>query len=537
MTKQLPFILTGIFVLLLGLAQLLVLPPFEGADEHGHFSMIRQYAAQGFVFDPAKLYIDKTFYEYGDNAPTFYSVLEPYDQNEGYTYRSFFEMPELVKPYRETYADKPFTKKFEASEKQNWQQQHPPLYYMLLSYVQRAVEGLSFLDQFFALRFASYLLAWGGFMIGLWGSLRYSDPAMRKPLLFAYVLYPIFFLQFTPEFARLGNDSLCLFLIGIGWTLFLRSFRNEHDRTNNLLFGLVMGLGLVTKAFFIPIVAGFGVYKLIVMLRDWKDRQLFSRRFDDLVLIGLPLVVFGFWHIYKWRSTGVFLGHFEYKTVYEHGENLWDVFVRRNTEYTVLYGFFGVFMSWTWSGTLSQPRYIDFFQYPYLFFTFWLVARGYLAMFSKKVSHPMWFVHWVLAFFLAGIFHHTFIILCLDNQGGTPGWYIHILAPMVAYLIAFGLAEAWQCLTARILVWMMVPYTLYFFGAVLWQELALYSGCAHQEKLKYLSYYDNAYCLTKGPMVFENLAVIASPVAGVAAFALAMFALAATLLVLRRRTA
>ena len=60
----------------------------------------------------------------------------------------------------------------DAGQIENWQAQHPPLYYYLLAPVYLATKSLSFAGQLFALRAFSCLIAWIGLLVTAVAALR-----------------------------------------------------------------------------------------------------------------------------------------------------------------------------------------------------------------------------------------------------------------------------------------------------------------------------------------------------------------------------
>src|ERR1019366_10533663 len=66
------------------------------------------------------------------------------------------------------------------------------------------------------------------------------------------MLYPLVLPMFFPEFTRIGNDCLCLFLVGVTAFLLSKWLKDENNKRLSVAIGVVLGLGLLTKAFFIP---------------------------------------------------------------------------------------------------------------------------------------------------------------------------------------------------------------------------------------------------------------------------------------------
>ena len=240
-------------ILLIGLGYTAILPPFEGFDEYAYYSSIRQIADTGTMPLFGKSFIDQKIVRYLETAPTSWGTLHPpFEQADRKTYAAFFKDAKAVDYYRRHWS-RAADWSFAASAMQNWESQHPPLYYLLVAPLMKGTEGLTLPTQVLVLRIFSYLLAFLGLMIG-WRATALVFP--RTDLTAGYLFYPFIFPMFFGEFARIGNDSLCLLLFAVIYSLTLRNIGQSLDRATALATGVCFGLGLLTKAFFIPALAG-----------------------------------------------------------------------------------------------------------------------------------------------------------------------------------------------------------------------------------------------------------------------------------------
>src|SRR5262249_11248742 len=116
--------------------------------------------------------------------------------------------------------------------------------------------------------------------------------------------FPLLIPQFFPEMARLGNDSLCLLFMGIAWALTIRLLQHERQLRQSLALGAVLGLGLLTKAFFLPISAGITA---LLAERWWRDR--FRSKARDVVAVAvLASLIGGWWYVRSYVLFGSFVG-------------------------------------------------------------------------------------------------------------------------------------------------------------------------------------------------------------------------------------
>jgi hypothetical protein len=237
---------TSLAIFLIGLGYIALLPPFEGFDEYAHYSSIRQIADTGKLPVYGESFVDQNVEQYMNIAP----------MPGGTTYQAFFANAETVANYQH-YRRLAANWIFAPGSIKNWEAQHPPLYYLLMAPIMRAAEQLSLPTQMLMLRSVSYVLAFVGLMIGWRATWRGAVP---DGAVAGYLFYPILIPMFFGEFARIGNDSLCVFLIGLIYSLALRlEYQDEFDPKNAFALGICFALGLLTKAFFIPVLAGYAL--------------------------------------------------------------------------------------------------------------------------------------------------------------------------------------------------------------------------------------------------------------------------------------
>src|SRR5579862_1469748 len=220
-------------IFLLGLGYLAILPPFEGFDETAHYSGMRQIAYTGTIPLRGHSFIDRFVERYQQNAPMPWgSGSPPFDRTGSMTYPSFFAdrlAVENYKVYRSVAAEK-----FAPSSFENWEWQHPPLYYLFMAPLVLLTAPLPFATQIFILRTVSYLLAFTGFLAG-WIAVRtFAGKTIPYGIATGYLFYPMIAPMFFPEFARLGNDSLCLFILGITCIFSLRFFYGDESEKKKL---------------------------------------------------------------------------------------------------------------------------------------------------------------------------------------------------------------------------------------------------------------------------------------------------------------
>lgn len=503
--------LTIVAILLIGIGYVAMLPPFEGFDEIAHYSSVRQIADTGKLPVYGRSYIDQAVEAYEKHGPMAWGTgKSPFDKTGHMIYPSFFADKAAVLYYRR-YRDAAASESFNPGTAQNWEAQHPPLYYVLMAPIMRATEHFSFLTQIFILRLSSFLLAWAGFVIG-WRAVRsYERTAISFGLAEGYLYFPFIVPMFFGEFARIGNDSLCLLLLGLVFGLSLAiCTREQGSLLKSLIIGLLLGLGLLTKAFFLPILAGYGCF---MGFRTWQarhEKKLFNHRLAILGLVTIPaLIVGGGWYVYEFVAFGSPTGSGESIYIARHG-GLLATLAQTFSLSTLIRDVIGIAVSWSWAGSWSLVRVSPTLHIPLLIFS-GLSAVAYVMEARRyRLGEPIWLIAWVLVPFLAGLLYHILVVLALGTSG-TPGWYLNILAPFLALAFSYGLERMRRHSIGLSLVLLGLFYAAYFLGVALWSQMALFAACAVKGSDKLYLFAGHLYCLDRPSEVMGNLAVIAWP--------------------------
>ncbi|HXQ41198.1 MAG TPA: hypothetical protein VN821_08025 [Candidatus Udaeobacter sp.] len=498
-------------VALTGIAHVAFLPPFEGFDETGHFSYIQQIADQGRIPRAGIDRISADLDAY--RGPRPYTHVPPFENNGGSTYKTYFaaDLPGPLMPIDRAYAP---------GRGLNGEAQHPPLYYLLLAPLYWLGHGWSWPALLLLLRTASWGLAVAGFAIGCRATQRqlraFDTPA---PLLLLVPAWPFLFPQFFPEMARLGNDSLCLLLMGIGWALLPR-FLERKAAKDVLLMGAILGLGLLTKAFFLPIDAGLALLFAYMALsrRDWHMARA------GAAAIGLAAAIGGGWYLYKLISLGSLIGSNDMLNAARQG-NLMGRIVADFSPGGFLQGMGQVAVSFAWAGSWSFGRFPPIFALPVILLALlpalaWLRRLRHLPV---EAAAPLF----IVGPFLLGLAYYRLTQMTLLGGGaGTPGWYLHILAGPLTLALVLG----WRW---RFGLSVLAIYALGFHAAVWAMQLSLFSGCAYKAGAYKYTQLDWSGCF----IVPSRLAVLGYPLlGGIALLAGLVLAAGTTIWFYRQRT-
>jgi len=512
------FCLLALAILLIGIGHMAFLPPFEGFDEIAHYSSIRQIADTHTIPIYGRSYLGNDIIDYQLHGPMHYAITPPYNENGGMIYPYFFKEPGLTQTYEKMYREPTQRKQFTPSTEENWQAQHPPLYYLIMAPLMKASDFLPFVTQLFVLRFVSFLMAFAGLMIGLWGSLKYTAPSMRSSIATGYLLYPLIVPMFYSEFGRLGNDGLCLFLMGVIWVLLLHHFNNEREWKPALALGVVFGIGLLTKAFFMVILAGFAPYLLLRLWRGRRDKKISRIRLRNLLLIFAPIFLASGWYVYKAITYGTLTGGRDFILLTKQG----GLIANLQKRFTLMQFFFGIattFASWSWFGTQSLTKIPELIQLPMLVMLLWFIMGYLIRAQRQKLTEPIWLPAWLIVPFLFGLLYHLITIIALVGTGNhTPGWYLSILSPALGVAFAYALEVFDENRRAQYLLYGLWLYGIAFIVVANWFQVAMYAGCAIKGADKNYQFQDHHYCLSQIPTIASHISVLGWPMLGAVGF-------------------
>jgi MFS family permease len=495
-----------LIMFLIGLGYIAILPLFEGFDESAHFSSMRQIADTKIMPVWGKSYLDKETTDY--SGPVAYgTLLPPFDK--GMVYQNFFEHSELAANYQQIYRQPQPHPSFTASEETNWQSQHPPLYYLLLAPLEKATDHLSFVSQIFLLRLASYLLALVGVAFGLLAIRQQRQGTKMSAAMAGFMMYPIMLPMFFPEFARMGNDSLCILWVGVIAYLLSRWLRDEHSRTLAIAIGVALGLGLLTKAFFVPITAALVT---MLLLRVWQRKSL--RGLQSMAWMLSPALLIGAgWYVYQAMIGGSGMEGEEAISLAQHGGLL--VNLREHfTLFGLARGIVSTGVTWIWAGTWSLVRLHSVLYVPLLILVVWVSGAYLLELRKYRLSDSAWLPVWLFAIFGAGLMYHILIGLALVGIGATAGWYLHILMPLVAPAIGLGTYSIWKKQQVRYGLIGLLAYAILFQGMALWAQFSLFTGCATKGANKLYAFSGHSFCLAQAPTLVHRIAILGWPVLG-----------------------
>lgn len=512
-----------LFLLSFGLVHIAITPPFEGFDETAHYSSLRQIADTGTIPVYGNSYLDQSVVDY--QGPIHYDTgAPPFDRK--LVYPKFFARPDLVVQFQQVYRQPAPHVAFRPSTESNWQAQHPPLYYLLLAQVLPGLDRLSFTAQFFVLRLISFALALCGVAFGLLAASQAAALSERDAAPIGFAAYPLLLPMFFPEFARIGNDSLCLLLAGVAAYLLAAWLKDERSAIKPIALGATLGLGLLTKAFFLPITLALAIY---LGARLWIDRSnptVRAWRVRGAVSVLLTAVVFGgSWYVYELLAYGDVTGA-DYAIRLERHGGMWAGIQSHFSLSQLIRGALMPLVSYQWVGTWSVTRVPEIFQVPMVLLAVWIAIAYARQLRDRSLADPAWLPVWLFGLFLMGLYWHVLIGIALYSLGAAGGWYLHILMPWAAPALGLGIVSIAAHRRARALLAALLAYAFGFHLFALWAQMALFAGCATKGDDKYYVFSGNAMCFDQAPLIMHRLGVLGYPALALSAFVVGLACLA-----------
>lgn len=502
--------------LLIGLAQVALLPPWEGFDETAHFSYVEQIADTGtWPQGTEPLSVDVEASSRKTPAGNF---LRPWGSYDAFKAAA----PEVLDAARRELHDAPAAPRtWRPGQALNWQNQHPLLYYALLAPVHSATKGWSLAAELFAMRAVSYLIAWLGLVIAAVAALRAIQPASiaTTTAVLAVGLWPLIFPMWFPEMARVGNDSLLVPIVAAAWVIAQPLVRQEGSALRYAALGAVLGFGLLTKATVLPVVAVIVLFVAWPVLLALRGKKSFSPLAGKLLLmLAAVCLIAGWWYGIKLVRTGSLIGSYDVMAMHARGGLLAGI--RENASLWVLARIPWVFgISFLWGGTWSYilPPLAAILP---LAVTTLLVAIGYWRF---AATHRLALAdHVPLAAgiaLLAALFYHSLVLMSV-GPSGAPAYYLHSFAAILAPAVGFGLAGALsrRWLAIPLLGLLLYPLAFLIIAAVV--QAMVFGGCGHiSPSGGYYPIASIAECATQWPVIYRNLAVISFPKTALVLFA------------------
>jgi len=474
------FLLAG--YLCLGISHIAMLPPWEGFDETAHYSYLQQIADTGKLPRQKKARISQDVENYTLFAPVPYSSNPPMQNNGGYTYKAFFKLSSEIMnigyDYVKSKPDKP--RFFTEGRSINWQSQQPPLYYLLLSPIYFMTRHLSWGEEIFILRLISYLFAWSAILIGIYS---FQQKSVNNPSLcwaiIGITLWPILFPSWFPAMARLGNDSLCALIMALIWFFLVKSSVEKISIKYSIIIGLLLGLGCITKAFFVPVSVGILSF---YCFRFWMYEKIEFHKIIYYLSVAIICIigVSGWWYFANWYQYGVLIGSDEMIALYDAGG--FSKFIINNFQINKwIRGCLAFITTLSWCSSWSWARPPYMYLAPMVLIVFVVFISYAISLRGLNKKSVFWLPLWCLLPVLLGFSFHVLIRIALTSEGrGTSGYYLNFMIVPLGTALGSGFYRMWKNRTFKIMVIILSLYAIILSITTIWAQVLLFSGIIYK---------------------------------------------------------
>jgi hypothetical protein len=461
------------------LANVLILPPYEGFDEPGHYSYISYLSDRHEIPDLLNTRFDATIEQHRAGLPRPYTSWVPYDENGGLTYSQFFETvseADRAQAIRHFWTPRATAAAFSPDRYgPNPLAGHPPLYYLLMGVPYRLTANWSPGATLLTLRLASIIMAAGSFFF-FWRSVSLlSDANVRRWTLGGAVIL-CYFPSLFYDLARIGNDSLCtLVLAAVFYLLLAISFDPKQKLGLYVGLGLCLGLGLMSKLYFVAIAGGAMLYALVLahhqMRLSWRP---LAARLGTAV--GILLLVGGWWYAFFYYRYGILFGTQQQLQFAQIASPPGDLLPILEVSKRFLRSISSAFGTFLWSGTwsfLRRPVWEYLCFVPFIL----LIVSNLLRSRSRELQHrsAVLAAAALLVPFTAGGFYYMYALVKYTGQGsGLGGYYWFVAWPLLAFLFSYAFMESSR--RRRSLMAVALAMLTLFELAGWWKLLLLYSG-------------------------------------------------------------
>jgi hypothetical protein len=409
-----------------GVFSSVLLPLWEGYDEWAHFAYVERLAYTGSLPVPRQTRVSREVYESLRLAPLAWATS---GLSISYlTQDQYWRLPADERDARRRQLaalPQGWAREEAAADVFLYEAQQPPLYYLILAPVQLAAGGASLPARVLLMRLVSLLLASLAIPIGFAAArvvLGSEGLAVAAMALVAAVP------GFLMSAARIGNDGLSTAIFAaLLWAVLsadrLRGWRRMTP-------GLLLGAGLLTKAYFLTALPALGVIYI------WRFRRR-QTVLDAALTYATGGAIAGWWY---WRNrslTGAWSG-------------LQQVSVLRDT------GFADLLRQ---AAHVDWPRWFDTTFFTHIWFGNWsfLQVRGWIYHFFGWVAlaaavgllivilRNKGFVRFnavvpslFVGFFLLGLAYHE-LTFSFQGVSSGAGWYLSAVVVPEALLAGLGL--------------------------------------------------------------------------------------------------
>jgi len=426
-------------------------PLWEGFDEFAHFGVIRAMAVKGVWLPPRNQPEPRDVVESLQLAPVPWQVRGWHEFRSSLTEEQYWALPAGERHQRESaLRNLPASWSREDSAGPSaYEALQPPLYYWLMAPVLYVLKDSGLLAQVLWLRMLSAAIA--SLAVPLTFAIAFAVTG-REPVALGCAAVLAVMPGFAIDVGRVSNESLSILLFTVLTWVGLRVLTRAPDMRGAVALGVCLGLGLLTKAYFLTAVPA------VFLLLIYKYRRAWTA---GVASGAVTLVIAGWWYARNILTTGTLAGLAE--SVILRNKSLPAIlsviphvpWLRALDTILVSHLYYG---GWSSLGVRSWMYHV--------FFTIVLVAALGLVAQLRRVE-VLWLAA-VYGFFWLGQFYNVLLQYLANGLAGSMGWYMYavVACEVVLCAVAFR-CRVWTMTLGTILFalldlygmhWVAIPY-------------------------------------------------------------------------------
>ncbi len=428
-------------------------PLWEGYDEFAHFGVIRAMASQGLLLPPRSQAGPRDVEELLKLAPVPWEVRGWNVFRSSLTDEDYWRLPAADRQQRESRL-RNLPHEWQAHDStagiSAYEALQPPLYYWLMAPIMWASQSCGLLAQAMMLRWIAIAIASLAipFVFRVASAVMQSEAAALGCAALVAVMP-----GFATNAARVSNEPLSIVLFTLLVWVGLRILHKPANHRDAVLLGAILGLGLLTKAYFLTAVPA------VVLLLIYKYRKAWTY---SLTPCAIALAIAGWWYMRNIITTGTLSGLAESVTLRDHGAAgmfaaIFQIPWMRALDVILVSHLY--FCGWSSLGVRSWMYYI--------FFAIIIVAA--IGLIRQLRRPPVAWLAAVYIFFWLGQLYNVVLQYLTKGLAGSMGWYMYavVACEVVLCAVAFGRFRVWAVALGTFLFglldlygigWLAIPY-------------------------------------------------------------------------------
>ncbi|MGD0869715.1 MAG: glycosyltransferase family 39 protein [Bryobacteraceae bacterium] len=449
-----------------------MLPLWEGYDEWAHFSVVRHMAVSHEALVGRDAPVPRDVEASLQLAPVPWEMR--YLPPPWLTQDSYWSLPAEMRARREAaFRTIPRAWSREAGDGpfRTYEALQPPLYYWMMAPVERLLGASSLAVQVMTLRWLSVLLA----SLAIPLVFAVGRLVLGEPLALGCAAIVALMPGVALDVARVGNDGLSIVLFSLLAWLAVRMVAHGWDLWPSVGLGCTLGLGLLTKAYFLTALPAFALLWLWELRRArgsnrslTVERQVAARNREGgravtvlhgLLAAAIGAAMAGWWYLRNLRLTGTLSGLSESITIGHAGP---AAMIRQAVSLNWAKAIDAILFSHLYFGGWSSLT-VRSWMYHVFYLVIPLAAVGLLWKARTRQTGALGALGVLYLAFWAGQCYNVVLLYMSKGLAGSMGWYLDAVVAAEVVLSVAGLRRILPAKAALLS------------GAVLFALLDLYS--------------------------------------------------------------